>query len=335
MQYESGYKYPRGRICTFFTIGMILIVVALFLCACQCPLKSYETARELDFEKEPYQQGIHKACLWLDKNPVNTEVEEPLAILEEVIAFYMLWKNTKDSSKKTKYIEKIQKRIDYFASKEDIKVQPKEYTLIFPITMIVEKLHIKSVDFRKIIEEQMMSSPALFSQNITNTIWITAYLERLGYEPPLDLKLLMDQSNIQQELNQKLLYHSFGSSMDQRYINNMVVTSYHITHEILSLTNWGELPPPPIIGDNKVFFSDFFNKGIQWAISINHIDLLGEFIMCVKMLDLKDVSFVQTGIEHILSNQEENGTFGITNPSLPNIYRHGILVSMMVLSMAR
>ena len=110
------------------------------------------------------------------------------------------------------------------------------------------------------------------------------------------------------------------------------MTAYYMTHEIFALTDWGQLPSPPIVENNRIYFSKLFDKIIQWAITIHHIDILAELIMCVKMLDLKDVPSLNQGIEFILSYQEDNGTFGITNPSLPNIYRHGILVSMMALS---
>ena len=41
----------------------------------------------------------------------------------------------------------------------------------------------------------------------------------------------------------------------------------------------------------------------------------------------------KSGIDFILSRQEKDGSFGITNPSRSNNYRHGVLVSIMALSM--
>ena len=164
-------------------------------------------------------------------------------------------------------------------------------------------------------------------------LWNTVYLGRLGYNPLPDLERLIVQSNLQQEAYQKLVYKYVCNPVNPIYMDTTILTTYHMTHEIFALSNFGEFPPHPIITKNKAFFLEFFDKSIQWAMTINHIDLLGELIMCVKMLDLKDVPSLQRGIEYILSNQEDNGTFGITNPTLPNVYRHGILVAMMTLSM--
>ena len=135
-------------------------------------------------------------------------------------------------------------------------------------------------------------------------------------------------------VSQRLLLRLVNGPLNPEYINPMTITVYYLTHEIFSLTDFGELPQPLIITDNQALFSELFDKTIEWAMAVQHIDLLAELIMCVKMLDLRNVPSLKVGIEFILSSQEDNGTFVITNPMRPNIYRHGILVSMMALYIA-
>lgn len=315
------------------TKSLIFLFCTLFLISCQGIEKSYQTAKTSGSEKDVYQQAIDKASQWINKHPATFEDEGAVVILEEIMAFYILWENTEDASQKKKYFNEVQKRINLIALKKDFNVQPNEHTLFLTITMIAEKLRIHTLNFRKIIEDQILTSPFLFTQNITNTIWITVYLKRLGYYSLMDMDRLMPQSNLHQELHQRLVYQYVCSPVNPIYKDTTIFTTYHMTHEIFSLTNFGEFPSPPVIENNKAFFSELFDKSIQWTMAINHIDLLGELIMCVKMLDLRDVPSLQRGIEYILSNQEDNGTFGITNPTLPNVYRHGILVAMMTLSM--
>ena len=324
-----GMNRPE-RDCTKFSI---LFISALFLISCQSAVKSYQTGRSPESEKDAYQQAIHKAYLWIDMHPTSLEIDGPVPILEEIMAFYVLWKNTEDDSLKKTYVDEFRERVELLASVKDYRIGPKEFTSFLTIALFAERLQIDTLDFRRMIEEQIIPSPALFSQNITSVIWNTVYLGRLGYDPPPDLKSLIAQSNLQQEAYHRLLYQAICSPLDPSNMDKMTLTTYHMTHEIFSLTNFGEYPSPPVIENNKAFFLDFFEKAIQWAMDINHVDLLGEMIMCVKMLDLKDVPSLKKGIEYILSSQEDNGTFGITNPSLPNAYRHGILVSMMTLSM--
>jgi hypothetical protein len=296
-------------------------------------MKSYQTTKAQESEKNIYKKAIYKAYLWLDRHPANFEDDGPLVVFEEILTFYILMRNTEDASEKKDYFYEIQKRINLIALNKDFKVQPQEYTWLLTFTAIAEKLGIHTVDFRKIIEDQLMSIPFPYSQYITGTIWNTVYLERLGYNPSIDLESLMAKSVLKQELDRRTLLQFVSSSINQKYVYPMTVIAYCLTHEIFSLTDFGELPPPPIITNNRAFFSIFFDKTIQWAMATKQQDLLAELIMCVKMIDIKDVPSLRQGIEFILSSQQDNGTFGITNPSFPNVYRHGVLVSMMALSM--
>lgn len=312
---------------------LLLISFPVFLFSCQGTVKSHQIANVLESKEDNYEQAISKSCLWLDKHPASFSEGGALPILEEIIAFYVLMHNTEDMPQKNNYFHQIQKRINLLASNKDYPVKQKEYTVFLTVATIAEKLGIHTVDFKKIIEEQLIPSPLLYTESITSTVWITVYLARLGYTPALDLDSLLPHTNLHEELNRKLLFKHVNSEVNPMYINPMIMTAYFMAHEIFALTDWGELPSPPIVENNRTYFSKLFDKTIQWAITINQIDILGELIICVKMLDLKDVPSLEQGIEFILSHQEDNGTFGITNPSLPNIYRHGILVSMMALSM--
>lgn len=310
----------------------IILFSVLFLISCIGILNSCQALKTIESEKDIHQQAVDKSFHWITMHQTSLEVDGPIPVLEEIIAFHVLWRYTKDAELKRIYADEFQKRVGLIASINDYKIHPNQYTSFLAIALFAEKMQIDALDFRKMIEEQIIPSPTLFSHNITDTIWNTAYLDRLGYNPPLNLNHLMEQSNLQQEAYQKLLYRDICRPSDPDLIDKMALTIYHMTHEIFALTNFGEYPKPPVIENHESFFSEFFEKAIQWTISINNVDLLGEIIMCVKMLDLKDVPSIQKGIDFILSKQEDNGTFGITNPTLPNIYRHGILVAMMTLS---
>jgi hypothetical protein len=312
---------------------LIPLFFTLFLISCRSAVKSNQTAGTPESEKDIYKQAIYKSYLWLDLHPAGFEDDGCLAVLEEIVSFNFLRNHTDDASEKKNYLKEIQKRVNLIALQEDFKVQPKEYTLFFTVAAICEELEIRTLDFRKIIEDQLISNPLLYSQHITSIIWITVYMEKLGYEPSIALESLMTESVLQDELNRGLLLQLVMSPINPIYVDPMTLTAYYLTHEIFALTDFGRLPPPPIITNNQAFFCRLIEETIQWSMAINHIDLLAEFIMCVKLLDLKDVPSFQQGVEFILSHQEENGTFGMTNPTLPSVYRHGILVCMMALSM--
>jgi len=309
------------------------MLIPLLIISCTAPIKPQTTAQtETNFEKRR-KEAIRSATSWIYEHPPNYTDGGLLEILEQIIALYILHNNTEDAQQKTECVNEIRKMLQFIASQEDFKVGPQEYTIFLTVTAITERLGIDVIDLRKVLEEQVISDPLLYSQNTTNAIWNTVYLERLGYSPSKVLEDLMPQSNLSQELNQRLLFHLVSGPINPAYINPMTITMYLITHEVFCLTDFGLLPPPAIIARDEVFFNQLFDKAIQWTIAIHHIDMLGELIMCVKMLDLKDVQSFDKGVDFIISSQEEDGSFGITNPSRQNVYRHGILVSIMALSM--
>ncbi|MGA1842242.1 MAG: DUF6895 family protein [bacterium] len=305
----------------------IIFSLSLFIISCQ-------QGKSSDTKKDITEETIDNSLVWIYGHPVLFSMELAFVeVSEEIIAFYILNRNAKSPSQKDNYLRELQKRYDFIESKKDLKLNSREYTMLFAIAYIKEKLGIETLDFRKIIEEQVLSDPLLYPPHITTSIWNTLYLERLGYNPPKALGDLMPSSTLSREVRERLLLRHVRAQFDPMFIDPISITIYDMTHEIFSLTDFGELPPPLVIIENQAFFSELFNEIINWAITVKHIDVLAEAIMCVKMLDLKDVTNLQRGIEFIISSQQKDGSFGVTNPGRPNVFRHGILVSIIALSL--
>lgn len=307
--------------------GFIILMIALLIISCK-------KKESINIKKEDIENTIERALSWVYKNPAHFSESAFFEISEEIITFYILSRNSEDLSQRENYIREIKKRLKVIESKEDYKIHLSEYT-IFPSTaFIVEKLGLETLYFRKIIEDQILSDPQLYSLQMAKNIWNTVYLERLGYNPPKTLKDLLPHSTLYKELHQQQLYQNVKTQFDTNYIEPVIVTIYNITHEIFALTDFGELPPPAVITDNQSFFSKLFDETIKWAITTKNIDVLAEIIMCAKFLDLKDIPSFKRGIAFIFAQQEEDGSFGIINLEKPNVYRRGVLVSIMALSMS-
>ena len=148
----------------------LLISFPLFLFSCQGAVKSYQIANTLESKGDNYKQAIYKSYLWLDRHAASFEEGGALPILEEIIAFYVLMHNTEDRPQKNNYFHQIQKRINVIALNKDYTVKQKEYTVFLTVATIAEKLGIHTVDFKKIIEEQLIPSPLLYTENITSTV---------------------------------------------------------------------------------------------------------------------------------------------------------------------
>ena len=199
-------------------------------------------------KKNRTEKTIDNALMWIYGNPVYFAMDLAFVeISEEIITFYILSSHAKSPEQRHDYISEIQKRYDLIASKKDLHLNSREYTMLLAIAYIKEKLGLETLDFKKIIDEQLLPDPLLYPPHITTTIWNTVYLERLGYNPPKALVNLMPMSTLYKELHERLLLQHVKAQFDPMYIDPISITTYDITHEIFSLTDFGELPPPLII----------------------------------------------------------------------------------------
>ncbi len=306
-----------------------IIILIVISCIFSCNLNNSAQSK-----KDKINKTIQKALGWIYGHPANFAAGGFIEIAEEIITFYILSNHPDTPSMKQKYLREIEKRLDLINSMTDFKVKPQEYRMFLVLALISERLGFKDYDFKKIIEDKILSDPLVYPPHITTNIWNTLYLERLGYNPRNTMKKLLPQSTLSKEVQEKLLFKHTNSTANPMFIDPISITIFDITHEILAITDFGTLPPPPIIIDNKDFFSELFNRSIIWAIDVKHIDVLAELIMCAKIMNLEKVPSLESGIDFIISNQKKDGSFGETNPNMPNILRHGILYSIIALSIA-
>lgn len=320
--YSKGEAMDHTDNCRLKLVVFVMAATLLFSC---------HRGKSSESRKGTIKESINKAVLWVNTHPAHFNDGMFIEISEEIIVFYIIYKHSEDQAKKGECVREIEKRLKLIQSKKDFRVQPQEYTMFLCIAHISKKLGLEGIDFRKTIENQILSDPLLYPPHITTSIWNTVYLERLGYNPSKTLEEILPQSTLSNELHQRLLFQSVKAQFDPMYVDVIAITVYDVTHEIFSLVDFGEIPPPYIIVENEAFFSELFDHIIKWAIAAGHVDVLAEAIMCVKILDLKDIPSMQSGIDFIISRQEKDGSFGVTNPGRPNVYRHGILVSIMAL----
>jgi len=70
---------------------------------------------------------------------------------------------------------------------------------------------------------------------------------------------------------------------------------------------------------------------IAWARRESAIDVLAERICCAHLLELHDLAAVPAGVQLIIDSQQEDGSFGVTNPERADGRRHGVLTCLLAL----
>ena len=105
---------------------LILLSSVFISISCRSTVKSQQSAERQRVEEAVCQQVINKAYQWLSVHPINIEAEGRIPVIEEMDNFYVLWKNTKDTSLKNTYYNEFRKRMDLIASTKDYQIQPAE-----------------------------------------------------------------------------------------------------------------------------------------------------------------------------------------------------------------
>lgn len=312
---------------TNISILLISLLIMIITPSCNFIIDKNKPATQ-----EKIDKTIENTLKWVDEHPASFTDGHYLEICESVIMFYLLYAHNNQPEKKAYYLEQIKKRLDLLASKPDYKVGQQEYTIFLAIASVMKKLDLYIIDYNTIIKDTLLKDPNLYpSKHITTCIWNYLYLDRLGYKPNKSIEEFLEQSNLSKEIRFRLLMQATKDKLNKAIIENMRLTTYDITHEIFCITDFGEVTPIlNILITQKNFFAELFEQSINFCIKVGDVDLISEIVMCSKILNIKQsIPSFNKAVNFIISKQEKDGSFGITNPGRPNAFRHGALVAVM------
>jgi hypothetical protein len=313
-----------------------------YLClAVVCGLLYYGPATRA--ESGTIDQAVTRAMAWIEANPASLSETGLLEVVEELIAFYVLNNHSTDPAERAAYFVQVQKRqgllVPYNESNaktrlyRDDPFAPVEYVLA---AQIMKSFGMDTASYRVIIDD-MVSTPALLdSAPVSMQLWTHLYLQRLGYAPAVSIEDLVKRSTLATEPHTQALLRDLTANRSAGYDAAPVVRAlYDMTHQVFALTDFGALPPPALISGQRAYCGRLFDEAIAWASNAESIDILAELVVCARLLGLDEVPALPHALNVLIDQQLEDGSFGVTKPDRPNVYRHGVLTSIAALSLAR
>jgi hypothetical protein len=89
-------------------------------------------------------------------------------------------------------------------------------------------------------------------------------------------------------------------------------TVYFVTHVVYTLNDYGVYR---LCGRWLPAEFEFLMENLKAAIAMNDPEMVGEFLDCLKAFGLQDKDpRIQNGISYLLSQQNQDGTWGDSNP---------------------
>jgi hypothetical protein len=281
-----------------------------------------------------------KAMAWLITHPATVDDNELMEVVEEIMFYYALNSMSNDKKIHESYLREITNRHEAIVAfnKENmdrrLRMQGDWAALTYPpLAYIIATMGLKTDSYRAIIED--IISRQLYPDPSRNAmqLWIAIYLERLDYTPIQSSTTLLNNSSLQQDPEtQKLLAYFRDKDTASEDTQATIQLIYNITHEIIALTDFGALQPPPVMNAQRDHYARLIDAAIVWATHESAIDALAELIYCAHLLNLGELPSLSAALDLIIENQQEDGSFGITNPDRPNGKRHGVLTCLLALN---
>lgn len=322
----------------------ILILLALLLgsdhaAAGQTGSDSHDTVISMDNQAQTLEQVIDRAMHWLGEHPARIADHELMEMVEEIMFFYALHSTPGLAAERAYFLREIAARneaiVIYLADGRNAgqHLQGDWAALTYPpLVHILAELGLETAPYHALIDELISRKLHLASPRHAMRLWIAIYLARLGRVSDASVQYQLGDSPLQQDPQTHALLDYFSdpaaASRDPQATIQLV---YNITHEIMALNDFGALPPPPVMQAQRAHYARLVDAAIDWATRASAFDVLAELVFCAHLLDLGELPALPAAVALIVSRQQVNGSFGITNPDRPNGVRHGVLTALLAL----
>lgn len=322
----------------------VLISLTLFLANITATAAAQEgrtqnTGISMDVQAQTINQVIDKAMRWQSEHPASASDNELMEVVEEIMFFYALYSTPGYEAERPYFLHEITTRHRaikaYLAGTADMQHHLKgEWAALTypPLMHILSELGLDTEVYRMLINELISLKRHLAPPRKAMRLWIAIYLARLDLIPDSTVQYLLNNSPLQQDPRTHVLLDYFtedATNMKDRDATIQIV--YNITHEIIALTDFGALSPPPVMMAQQTHYAQLIDAAMHWATRESELDVLAELVFCAHLLDFGGLPSQPAAVAFIISKQQANGSFGITNPDRPNGMRHGVLTSLLAL----
>jgi len=293
----------------------------------------------MDIQPQTLQHVIDKAMHWLDEHPASVGDNELMEVVEEIMFYYALYSNPAYEVERPHFLHEITVRDgaikEYLMETGDAQSHLKGdwAALTYPPLMyILSRVGLETGVYRVLVDDLISRKRHLAPPRPAMRLWIAIYLARLGLVPDSSVQYLLNNTPLQQDPETHTLLDYFTDQVTaSRDRDATIQLVYNITHEIIALNDFGALSPPPVMLAQRTHYARLLDAAISWATRESALDVLAELVFCVYLLDLDELPSQPAAVALIISRQQANGSFGVTNPDRPNGARHGVLTSLLAL----
>lgn len=261
-------------------------------------------------EKAAIDAAIEKATAWIDALPVDPkalreerEMRGKKYFAEKLFAYASLAAKESDPTKKAAIVAKFEAAFAPARAPEfhafdatDVKLLREESMSYLTALWLASRLGVALPEGAKSVAEKkdaiLKDLPNRAVHWQMNFVFL---LEKLGHAAPGGLAPLAQKTIL----------------ANKRPTNSLSVEEiYGLAHEIFVLSAFGDEPMRWPTPESRLYAQAALPALVQRAIRDNDADLLAELLVAMRLADLAPGAAYEDGVRHLLSRQNENGSFG-------------------------
>jgi hypothetical protein len=282
--------------------------------------------------------AISRGLRWIETHPASLQDGGLIDLVDEGVAFYVFQHLARQPDARRHYVTALQHHmasLDALPEFSQWVRQPRKrlldhYHLVLA-AWLMQRAGQPSALQADIVHQAQHALVTTSSPFPTIPLTIAVFLDHLGEPPAIPMENLLDASLIERIVggNPPVLYTGSPGSAQQRRISRLQL--YALIHEIIALTDFGQLAPPPWLVERRDAVVGFLGKAMHWAMAEGNIDLLAEIIGSLSFLEVPPNATIHRLLRELVKHQLSDGSWGNLPLDRQNKQRHAVLTATAAL----
>ncbi|NNJ93943.1 MAG: hypothetical protein HKP57_04270 [Halobacteria archaeon] len=279
-------------------------------------------------------RGLH----WIETHPASVQDGGLIDLIDEGVAFYLFQDLARKPYGRRHYATALQHRMASLDALPEFSQWVREprkrlldhYHLVLA-AWLMQRAGQPSALHADIVDQAQYALLTRSSPFPTIPLTIAVFLDHLGESPAIPMEKLLDASLIERIVdgNPPVLYSGNPVSAQQGRISRLQV--YALIHEVIALTDFGHLAPPPWLVERRDAVVGFLGKAMHWAMAEGNIDLLAEIIGSLFFLEVPPDATINMLLRELVKHQLPDGCWGNLPLDRQNKQRHAVLTATAAL----
>lgn len=282
--------------------------------------------------------AISRGLRWIETHPASLRDGGLIDLVDEGVAFYVFQHLARQPDARRHYATALQHHmasLDALPEFSQWVRQPRKrlldhYHLVLAAWLMQRAGQPSALqaDIVRQAQHALVTTPSPFP---TIPLTIAAFLDHLGEPPAIPMDNLLGASLIERIAggNPPVLYSGNTASAQQRRIVSLQV--YALIHEVIALTDFGRLAPPPWLAERRDAVVGFLGEAMHWAMAEGNIDLVAEIIGSLFFLEVPPNAAIHRLLHELVKHQLPDGSWGDLPLDRQNKQRHAVLTATAAL----